>query len=201
MLTITNHCDFKFHIYTMMFRKTFSYKSMTGALLGTRKCSPSEVPKLWGVPARGAVGRLGGASSFYEGHLFWTTYGCKIKIYILVGILLGWNMNLALFYNLNFTEVYINLKKKCYSLTDLYVKSVYLNLFWWRGSEVHETCWGGGQAIKVWEPLLYVKAFNACELTLSGASCTAFILRVCNIYLEGRKFPSNKSVQRFGVWR
>jgi hypothetical protein len=33
------------------------------------------------------------------------------KIYILVGILLGWNMNLALFYNLNFTEVYINLKK------------------------------------------------------------------------------------------
>jgi hypothetical protein len=32
------------------------------------------------------------------------------KIYILVGTLLSWNMNLALFYNLNFTEVYsINL--------------------------------------------------------------------------------------------
>jgi hypothetical protein len=56
---------------------------------------------------------------------------------------------------------------------------------------------GGGQDIKGWEPRRYGKAVNACER--SGASCTAFILRVCNIYLEGRKFPSNKSVQRYLV--
>jgi hypothetical protein len=41
-------------------------------------------------------------------------------------------MNLALLYNLNFTDVYINLKI-CYSLSKLYVRSVYLNLFGWRG--------------------------------------------------------------------
>jgi hypothetical protein len=41
-------------------------------------------------------------------------------------------MNLALFYNLNLTEVYINLEK-CYSLAELYVTSVVLNLFAWRG--------------------------------------------------------------------
>jgi hypothetical protein len=33
------------------------------------------------------------------------------KIYILVGTLLGLNMKLTLFYNLNFTKVYINLEK------------------------------------------------------------------------------------------
>jgi hypothetical protein len=35
--------------------------------------------------------------------------GCKI-IYILVGTLLCWHTKLSLFYNLNFTEVYINLE-------------------------------------------------------------------------------------------
>jgi len=30
-------------------------------------------------------------------------------------------------------------RKVCYSLAELYVKSVYLNLFGWRGREVHET--------------------------------------------------------------
>jgi hypothetical protein len=31
------------------------------------------------------------------------------------------------------------IKIVCYSLAEHYVKSVYLNLFWWRGREVHET--------------------------------------------------------------
>jgi hypothetical protein len=43
------------------------------------------------------------------------------KIYILVGTLLDLNMNVALFYNLNFT-VY-QLRKICYSLAELYVKT------------------------------------------------------------------------------
>jgi hypothetical protein len=35
-------------------------------------------------------------------------------------------MKLALFYNLNFINVYINLEKVCFSLAELYVKSVYI---------------------------------------------------------------------------
>jgi hypothetical protein len=46
---------------------------------------------------------------------------------------LGWDVNLALFCNLNFTKVYINLKK--YVIHSLnFVRSVYLNLFRWRGA-------------------------------------------------------------------
>jgi hypothetical protein len=30
-------------------------------------------------------------------------------------------------------------RKSCYSLAELHVKSVYFNLFAWRGREVHET--------------------------------------------------------------
>jgi hypothetical protein len=40
---------------------------------------------------------------------------------------------LAVFCDLNFAEVYINFEKVCYSLHELYVRSVYLNLFGWRG--------------------------------------------------------------------
>jgi hypothetical protein len=36
---------------------------------------------------------------------------------------------LALFYNLNFTEVYINLQKFCYSSAEHYVISVYFNVW------------------------------------------------------------------------
>jgi hypothetical protein len=50
---------------------------------------------------------------------------------------------LALCYNLNFDEVglYINFESTvCYALAELYVISVYLNLFLWRGGrEVHVT--------------------------------------------------------------
>jgi hypothetical protein len=43
--------------------------------------------------------------------------------------------------------------KECYSLAELYVKFVYLNLFEW-GCKVHETFCGGAQAIEVLEPLV-----------------------------------------------
>jgi hypothetical protein len=45
--------------------------------------------------------------------------------------------------------------KVCYSLAELYVKCVYLNLFGWRGRDIYETFQRGVQAIKVWEPLIY----------------------------------------------
>jgi hypothetical protein len=45
-------------------------------------------------------------------------------------------------------------RKVCYSLAELHVRCVYLNLFGWRGSEVYETCYTGLQVIKVWEPLI-----------------------------------------------
>jgi hypothetical protein len=44
----------------------------------------------------------------------------------------------ALFYNLDLTKVYVNFDK-CYSLTELYIRSLYLNSFWRRGRDVHET--------------------------------------------------------------
>jgi hypothetical protein len=55
-------------------------------------------------------------------------------------------MNLALFCNLNFTEVSIGLKI-CYSLSELYVRSVYLNFSGGEVREFHETCCGGGGAL------------------------------------------------------
>jgi hypothetical protein len=63
---------------------------------------------------------------------------------------------LALLNNLNFTEVYFNFEKVCYLLSELYFESVYLNLFWWRGHEVHET-FKWAQTINVWESLPYTK--------------------------------------------
>jgi hypothetical protein len=57
-------------------------------------------------------------------------------------------MKLALFYNLNFTKVYINFRKVRYSMVELYVKSVHLKLSGWRGSEV-QAIFGRAQAIKV----------------------------------------------------
>jgi hypothetical protein len=42
-------------------------------------------------------------------------------------------MTLALFSDLNFMKVYINLEKVCYSLAEIYIRSVYLNLFGLKG--------------------------------------------------------------------
>jgi hypothetical protein len=45
-------------------------------------------------------------------------------------------------------------RKVCYPLAELYVRSVYLNLFGWRGLDVHETI-RGAQDMKLCETLLY----------------------------------------------
>jgi hypothetical protein len=63
------------------------------------------------APRRALLVLFEGELFILRTYLFWTKYGRKYKIYILVGTLFGWNINLALFYNLNFTKVYINLEK------------------------------------------------------------------------------------------
>jgi hypothetical protein len=45
------------------------------------------------------------------------------------------------------------IKEVWYSLAELYAKSVYLNLFGWRGREVNEKFKRGVQAMEVWYPL------------------------------------------------
>jgi hypothetical protein len=45
-------------------------------------------------------------------------------------------------------------RKVCYSLAELYIKSVYLNVLGRGVHEVHETLNWGAQAITFWEPLL-----------------------------------------------
>jgi hypothetical protein len=85
------------------------------------------------LPQGGAVGPLGGKRVVGRRDIFiLIEIWAQEKIYMLVGNLLGWNMKHALLSNLNFTKVYINTEKLCYSLTELYVKSVYLNLLGWR---------------------------------------------------------------------
>jgi hypothetical protein len=67
------------------------------------------------------------------------------KIYILVGTLL--DRNIFTYYLVpvlapNYKQhifLLAKVRKVCYSLAELDVKSVYLNLFGWEGCEVHET--------------------------------------------------------------
>jgi hypothetical protein len=111
------------------------WHSLKKKLLRERQCLGHRFQNCEARPSGGALLVLwgGGGRSLYE--TFLTKYGRKIK-YIL-GTVLGWNMKVALFYNLHFTKVHIKLEKVCYSLAELYVKSVYLNLFGWRRCEVH----------------------------------------------------------------
>jgi hypothetical protein len=69
-----------------------------------------QVLKLWACPP-------GVLLALWEGRVFCTrdiyfkwNMGVT-KIYISVGTLLGWNMKIVLFRDLNFTEVYINIEK------------------------------------------------------------------------------------------
>jgi hypothetical protein len=80
------------------------------------------------------------------------------KIYILVGTLLGWNIFLHLVPVLapNYKQQILSqakVRRVCYSLAELYVKSVYLIISCRGGRELHETF--KGRAVKVWEPRLW----------------------------------------------
>jgi hypothetical protein len=77
---------------------------------------------------------VGGELFVWGTFLFFNEIWAQDKIYILVGTLLGWNMKLALLYNLFFTNVYINLEK--YVIHEL---NFMANLFIWIYS-------GGGDA-------------------------------------------------------
>jgi hypothetical protein len=48
------------------------------------------------------------------------------------------------------------LRKVCYLIAELYVKSVYLNLFGWSGRKIHDIL-RGAKHIKVLELLSYTK--------------------------------------------
>jgi hypothetical protein len=58
--------------------------------------SSAEVPKVWGAPRtpRGAVGPLGEHELIAWGIFILNECGSKVKIYILIGILIGWNISL-----------------------------------------------------------------------------------------------------------
>jgi hypothetical protein len=95
-------------------------------------------------PPEGGVGNpLGGASYLYEGHLFLTKYGRKINIYF--GKHFAWLNNFT--YQLvpvlapNYKQHILSpakVRKECYSLAEIYVKSVYMNLFERWEREVHK---------------------------------------------------------------
>jgi hypothetical protein len=55
------------------------------------------------------------------------------------------------------------IRQICYSLAQLYVKYVYLNVFGWRWVMKHLR---GVQALKVWEPLSYTVYVYSCQTTL-----------------------------------
>jgi hypothetical protein len=97
------------------------------------------LPNCGGRPLGGAAGHLGARvvcmRDIFILEEIWVQG--KIYLYILVGTLLGWNIKFSLFYNSNFTQVYVNLEK-CIIHYLTYVISVYLNLFVWREREVHE---------------------------------------------------------------
>jgi hypothetical protein len=54
-------------------------------------------------------------------------------IYVSVGTSFSWNMKFTLLCKVNFTKVYAR-----YSIAQLYVRFICLNLFGWMGREVHE---------------------------------------------------------------
>jgi hypothetical protein len=93
-------------------------KAMAGGRGGgpyTRGSQTVERPPGWGLLV------IRGASSFYEWHLFWMKYGSKIKIYGVPSRFVGSKYDASLVYSLSLNKAYINLKKVCYSLAELYV--------------------------------------------------------------------------------
>jgi hypothetical protein len=86
----------------------------------------------------------GGASCMYEGHIYFEEVWAQHKTYNFIDTLLGWyfTYHLVLVLAPNYKMLILSsakLRKVCYLLSELYVKFVYLNLFGWRGCEVHET--------------------------------------------------------------
>jgi hypothetical protein len=83
-----------------------------------------------------------GVSCLYEGYIILNPIWAQDRTYILVSNSLGWSISTHHLIPVPNTQHILSrakLKNMCNALAELYVRSVYLNLFGWRGREVHET--------------------------------------------------------------
>jgi hypothetical protein len=85
------------------------------------------VLKLWGAPP-GAPLVLGGGRVDWGIYLFWIKYGRKV-IYILIGILLGWNILLITQYQYWLLTISSTFCRRLKSEKLNFMSNVYLNLF------------------------------------------------------------------------
>jgi hypothetical protein len=111
------------------------------------------------APLGGAVGPLGGASFLYEGYNYVErTMGTRYKTYF------GRNFVWLRYFTYHLVPVLApnykqhtfspaKVRKVCYSLAEIYVRSVYLNLFRWTEVNFMKHL-RGAQAISVWELLV-----------------------------------------------
>jgi hypothetical protein len=109
---------------------------------------------------RGAVGPLRGREFVVLGtYLFWTKYGCKKKY--IFSQAQYFTCHLVAVLAPNYKQHILSpaeVRKECYSLAEIYVIYVYLNLFEWKGARRLWNILKGVQAIKVWEHLYYIKS-------------------------------------------
>jgi hypothetical protein len=102
---------------------------------------------MWGPPHPGhcwsSVGE-GGSSCLYEGHTYFERNLSQDKTYF--GTHPAWLKGFTYHLVPVLVPIYkqhilssAKLRTVCYSLPQIYVNSVYFNLFGWRGREVHET--------------------------------------------------------------
>jgi hypothetical protein len=120
--------------------------------------SITQVIKLWGPPLRVTLLVLWGRPScLYEGHIYFErNMGATWNIYF--GKHFTW-LTLVPVLSPDYKQHILSselLRRVCYSLPELYVRYVYLNLFGCRGPwSPCKISREGGRAIKVWEGLLY----------------------------------------------
>jgi hypothetical protein len=102
-------------------------------------------------------------SCLYDKHIYFEQIWAQDKIYILTGTLLGLNMNLALFCNLNFIKVYINYESMLF--ISLALCQIYLLEFIQLegGMKIMKHFKGAAPATKVCEPLVRVYSKLICQ--------------------------------------
>jgi hypothetical protein len=110
------------------------------------------------------------------------------KVYIFIGTLLGTGTEEPNYkqHTLSPAEV----RKVCYSVAQLYIKSVYLKLFEWRGQEFHGTLPRGVQGIKVWEHLEYTDQYLLCYYVQKAKKLQKGLLLIfCSVlgFIKGKQ--------------
>jgi hypothetical protein len=125
-----------------------------------------EVLKLWGVPPPpgGALLVFCGEFFVWGTILFWMKYGSKVKM-----CRLFWDVLclVEIYYHLVLVPNYkqhilwpAKVRKMCYSLAELCVKCVYLNVFKWRGRRLRNIL-KGAQSIKILGTSALYETFHA----------------------------------------